>query len=171
MTISQGNTAPGRSEGTARRGTPAPPPPVRRITILFDADCPLCTALSGWIARQPTLIAVDLVPAGSPRARNRYPDLDHEATLRELTVVGGSGEVWSGAAAWVTVLWALRAYRGLSFRLGTPIGMPMARAAVLGAARIRSATHRGPLPPDPDANPYREPWTVVECDGDCELAH
>ncbi|MGW1996318.1 thiol-disulfide oxidoreductase DCC family protein [Embleya sp. NPDC001921] len=167
------NTVPGRSEGTARHGAPAPEPPtpIRRLTVLYDAECPLCTALSDWIARQPTLLAVDLLPAGSPRARNRYPELDHAATVRELTVVGSAGEVWSGPAAWITVAWALRAYRGLSYRLATPMGMPMARAAVLAAARIRAVTRRQPLPPYPDEDPYLEPWTVVACGDRCELEH
>ncbi|MFE2870197.1 thiol-disulfide oxidoreductase DCC family protein [Embleya sp. NPDC059259] len=167
------NTVPGRSEGTARHGVsdPEPPAPIRRLTVLYDAGCPLCTALSDWIARQQTLVAVDLLPADSPRAHNRFPELDHPATVRELTVVGGGGEVWSGAAAWITVLWALRAYRGLSRRLATPVGMPMARAAVLAAARIRAVSRREPLPPYPYADPYREPWTVVACDDRCEIAH
>ncbi|MGC0419006.1 thiol-disulfide oxidoreductase DCC family protein [Embleya sp. AB8] len=171
MTATPQNSAPGRSEGTARRGAPAPPQPLRRITVLYDAECPLCRALSGWLAQQPALIAVDLLPADSPRAHNRFPELDHAATVREITVVGGSGEVWTGAAAWVTVLWALRGYRRLSRRLGTPVGMPMARAAVLAAARIRAVTRADPLPPETDHDPYREAWTIVACTERCELDH
>ncbi|MFF7243460.1 DCC1-like thiol-disulfide oxidoreductase family protein [Embleya sp. NPDC008237] len=173
MTAEPENTVPGRSEGTARHGSPdlEPPAPIHRLTVLYDADCPLCTALCDWLARQQTLVAVDLLPADSPRAHNRFPELDHAATLRELTVVGGGGEVWSGAAAWVTVAWALRAYRGLSHRLATPMGMPVARAAVLAAARIRAVTRSEPLPPYPYADPYREPWTVVACADRCEIEH
>ncbi|MYV97055.1 DCC1-like thiol-disulfide oxidoreductase family protein [Streptomyces sp. SID3343] len=166
-------TAPDRSEGTAGRGAPAPIvlgplPPVRRITVLYDGDCPLCRALSGWIASQPTLIKVDLVEADSPRARNRYPDLDHAATLGEITVVGGSGEVWTGAAAWITVLWALHSYRRTAFRLATPVGLPVARATVLTAARIRAITRTTPVGSAEDE--YYAHWTHVECDDRCTVA-
>jgi predicted DCC family thiol-disulfide oxidoreductase YuxK len=142
-----------------------PLPPVRRITVLYDPDCALCRAVSGWLGAQPTLIAVDLIPAGSPRARNRFPDLDHAATLGEITVVGDSGEVWTGAAAWITVLWALRAYRRTAFRLATPAGLPVARATVLAAARIRAITRKTPVGSAEDESHAH--WTQVECDDRC----
>ncbi|MGW0664028.1 thiol-disulfide oxidoreductase DCC family protein [Streptodolium elevatio] len=122
---------------------PAPTvPPIRRITVLYDARCPLCIAVSTWLARRPKLVAVDLVAAGSARARNRYPDLDHERTLHEVTVIGDAGQVYSGANAWVVCLWALRGYRTLATRLSTPTGLPLAKAAVVAAAKISAATRR-----------------------------
>jgi predicted DCC family thiol-disulfide oxidoreductase YuxK len=165
-------TAPDRSEGTARRGALAPAargplPPVRRITVLYDGDCALCRAVTRWLAHQPKLIGVDLLQAGSPRARNRYPDLDHAATLGEITVVGGSGEVWTGAAAWITVLWALRSYRRTAFRLATPAGLPVARATVLTAARIRAITRRTPVGSAEDE--HHAYWTNVRCDERCHV--
>jgi len=144
---------------------PVRPPAVRRITVLYDPDCPLCRAVSGWLAAQPTLLAVDLIPANSPRAQNRYPYLDHASTLREITVVGGSGEVWTGTAAWLTVLWALRSYRALSFRLATPAGMPLARGAVLAAAGIRAVTGRKSV----DGDSRESGWAATACDDGCEL--
>lgn len=128
--------------GAAPYALPAAPtvPPIRRITVLYDSRCPLCTAVSQWLARRPKLVAIDLVAAGSARARNRYPDLDHERTLREITVVGDAGQVYSGAHAWVVCLWALRDYRALADRLSTPAGLAVAKAAVVTAARIRTVS-------------------------------
>ncbi|NUU20748.1 MAG: DUF393 domain-containing protein [Streptomycetaceae bacterium] len=122
----------------------APPivPPVKRITVLYDARCPLCTSVGAWLTRRPKLVAVDLIAAGSARARNRYPDLDHRRTLREITVIGDAGQVYSGANAWVVCLWALRGYRPLAERLSTPAGLPLAKAAVVSAARVSAATRR-----------------------------
>ncbi|WP_436771412.1 thiol-disulfide oxidoreductase DCC family protein [Yinghuangia sp. YIM S09857] len=130
--------------GAAPYALPAAPtvPPIRRITVLYDSRCPLCTAVSQWLARRPKLVAIDLVAAGSARARNRYPDLDHERTLREITVVGDAGQVYSGAHAWVVCLWALRGYRPLATRLSTPTALPLAKAAVVAAAKISAATRR-----------------------------
>ncbi|MDI2128442.1 thiol-disulfide oxidoreductase DCC family protein [Yinghuangia seranimata] len=117
-------------------------PSLRRITVLYDAACPLCVAVSGWLARQPKLIPIDLISAGSARARNRYPELDHARTLREVTVIGDAGQVYTGAYAWIMCLWALYAYRPMSYRLATPAGLPVAKAAVVAAAKISSATRR-----------------------------
>lgn len=58
----------------APQGAAAPAPvhrdarvPVRRLTVLYDADCRLCTFVRGWLVRQRQLVPLDLVPACSPR--------------------------------------------------------------------------------------------------------
>ncbi|MET9097822.1 thiol-disulfide oxidoreductase DCC family protein [Streptomyces antibioticus] len=113
--------------------------PVRRLTVLYDAGCELCVFVRDWLNRQPQLVPLDLVPAGSDRARARFPGLDHRATLEEITVVGDAGQVYRGAAAWIVTLWALRAHRPLAHRLSTPAGARLAKGAVLTAAKWRGA--------------------------------
>ncbi|MFB7099951.1 thiol-disulfide oxidoreductase DCC family protein [Streptomyces hydrogenans] len=122
----------------ARPGTP-----VGRLTVLYDADCPLCVHLRHWLLRQRQLVPLDLVPAGSLRARELFPDLDHAATLREITAVGDRGQVYTASAAWIVCLWALADHRPRAHWLATPAGQPFARAAVLAAARWREAL-KGP---------------------------
>jgi len=131
--------------------------PVRSLTVLHDPNCPLCRAVTAWLERQRTLVPLDFVAAGSAEARRRYPTLEHAVTLKEITVIGDGGQVYAGAEAWITVLWALAGYRALSYRMATPLGMPLARAAVLAAARIRAVTAAAPgaLP--------------GECDETCEI--
>ncbi|MGW9675352.1 thiol-disulfide oxidoreductase DCC family protein [Streptomyces koyangensis] len=122
---------------------PATHRPVRRLTVLYDAGCPLCTQLSRWLERRRQLVPLDLVPAGSERARELLPGLDHAATLDEITVVGDGGQVFRGTAAWITVLWALDGYRALAHRLATTTsGALLARGAVLAAARLRETTRQ-----------------------------
>jgi len=113
--------------------------PVRRLTVLYDADCELCTFVREWLARQSQLVPLVLVAAGSERARVLFPTLDHSATLSDITVVGDSGQVYRGAGAWVVVLWALREHRALAHRLSTPAGARVAKAAALAAAKWRGA--------------------------------
>lgn len=110
------------------------------LTVLYDAGCPLCRTFSGWLGRQPLLVPLDLVPAGSAEARRRFPALDHARTLEEVSVVSDAGEVWEGAHAWVMCLWATAAHRGLAEGLARPSRLPMARAAAHLAAGIRHAT-------------------------------
>ncbi|MFI9600474.1 thiol-disulfide oxidoreductase DCC family protein [Streptomyces sp. NPDC004069] len=129
-------TAAGRDRDAARV-------PVRGLTVLYDAECALCASVRDWLVRQPQLVPLELVPAGSEQAGRRFPGLDHGATLEEVTVVGDSGQVYRGAAAWIVVLWALREHRPLSHRLSTPAGARLARGAVLAAARWRAGRRDG----------------------------
>ncbi|MEU3461481.1 DCC1-like thiol-disulfide oxidoreductase family protein [Streptomyces sp. NPDC006733] len=119
------------------------------MTVLYDADCRLCSFVRGWLARQRQLVPLDLVPACSPEARGRYPDLDHASTLSRITVIGDQGQLYTGDAAWIVVLWALAEYRPTAHRFSTPVGAPLARAAVLAAAKYRAATspYEGWVPP------------------------
>ena len=125
------------------RGTTADRTPVRRLTVLYDAQCSLCAHLRDWLVRQAQLVPLELVPAGSEEARRRFPGLDHGATLEEITVVGDAGQVYRGTAAWIVTLWALREQRPLAHRLSTPSGARLARGAVLAAAKWRGAQWQG----------------------------
>ncbi|MDR3082153.1 MAG: DUF393 domain-containing protein [Streptomyces sp.] len=117
--------------------------PVRGLTVLYDADCALCAFVRDWLVRQPQLVPLELVPAGSREARRRFPGLDHRATREEITVVGDAGQIYRGAAAWVVTLWALREHRALAHRLSTPAGARLAKGAVLAAAKWRGAQKGG----------------------------
>ncbi|GAA3952998.1 DCC1-like thiol-disulfide oxidoreductase family protein [Streptomyces marokkonensis] len=117
--------------------------PVRGLTVLYDAECPLCAHVRDWLLRQRRLVPLELVPAGSDEARRRFPGLDHATTLDEVTAVGDAGQVYRGAAAWVVVLWALREHRPLAHRLSTPTGAALARGAVLAAAKWRGGQFGG----------------------------
>ncbi|MDG9700758.1 thiol-disulfide oxidoreductase DCC family protein [Streptomyces sp. DH37] len=128
--------------GTTAADRDATRVPVHRLTVLYDAGCPLCRHVRDWLARQRQLVPLDLVPAGSDEARRRLPELDHGRTLEEITVVGDGGQVYRGPAAWIVCLWALADHRPTAHRLSTPVGAPLARAAVLAAARYRRATRR-----------------------------
>ncbi|MEE1756162.1 DCC1-like thiol-disulfide oxidoreductase family protein [Streptomyces sp. SP18CS02] len=116
---------------------------MRRLTVLYDAGCPICVHLRNWLTRQRQLVPLDAVPAASPEARRRFPGLDHDGTLREITVIGDAGQVYRSTAAWIVCLWALAEYRPTAHRLATPAGMPFARATVLAAAKWREAISGG----------------------------
>jgi predicted DCC family thiol-disulfide oxidoreductase YuxK len=107
------------------------------LTVLYDAGCGLCRAARRWLATREQLVPLRFLPAGSAQARDRFPDLDHRASLREITVVADTGQVWSGDSAWLACLWALTSYRGLAHRLATPALRPLASRVVSTAARIR----------------------------------
>ncbi|MFG2295055.1 thiol-disulfide oxidoreductase DCC family protein [Streptomyces sp. NPDC048603] len=117
--------------------------PVHRLTVLYDAQCPLCVHIRHWLLGQRQLVPIRLVPAGSAEARRRYPDLDHASTLREITVIGDSGQIWTGTDAFIVCLWALTEHRPKANWLATPAGRPFARATMAAAAAWRGATRDG----------------------------
>lgn len=111
-----------------------------RLTVLYDARCPLCRGFREWLARQPLLVPLDLVPAGSAMALERFPTLDHARTLEEVTVVADDGAIWVKEQAWVMCLWATRTHRKLAELLARPAWLPLARGAAYTAAGIRTLT-------------------------------
>ena len=128
---------------TLPTGAPGAGRPVRGITVLYDARCRVCCWVRDWLLRQPTYVAVQLVPAASPDARRHFPWLDHSRTLSEVTVVGDGGEVWTGDGAWIACLWATRAHRAAAVRLASSPGRPLARAAVVAACGFRAVAGSG----------------------------
>ncbi|MQY15934.1 hypothetical protein SRB5_61260 [Streptomyces sp. RB5] len=138
-------------------------PPLRRLTVLYDAGCSLCVFLRNWLTRQRQLVPLDLVPCGSAEARRRFPGLDHPATREEITVVGDAGQVYRGARAWIVVLWALHAHRATAHRLSSGAGMGLARAAVLAAAKYRGA--RSASSWGGGAYPARDGWRYHPAQG------
>ena len=108
---------------------------MRRLTVLYDQDCGICQRARAWLELQPKYVPLEFVPA--VEAAGRFPSLETESLLGELTVVSDRGAVWRGAKAWVTVLWALREYRGWSLRLARPRNLRYARGVVSSVSQNR----------------------------------
>jgi len=129
------------------------PPAVRALTVLHDPACTLCRHLTAWLRGSAQLVRLDFVAVASAEARARFPGLDHDASLGEITVVADTGEVWRGAHAFVVCLWALAEHRPLAQRLATPAGLPLARAAAFAASKYRQATGAGRAVPGAEGAP------------------
>ncbi|MFB6809264.1 thiol-disulfide oxidoreductase DCC family protein [Streptomyces sp. NPDC056387] len=136
-------------------------PATRYLTVLYDADCPLCVHIRHWLLGRRQLVPLRLLPAGSRVARERYPQLDHAATLREITVIGDTGQVWRGTDAFIVCLWALEEHRPKANWLATPAGRPFARAAMYTASAWRQAV-RSEGGPQGQADPE-----APACDDHC----
>lgn len=107
------------------------------FTVLYDEGCPVCRAAHRWLDNRAQLIPLAFVPAGSDEARRLFPGLDHAATLRDLTVVADTGEVYTHDGAWLACLWALDGYRGLADRFASPGLLPAARRFIAVASAVR----------------------------------
>lgn len=102
-------------------GTSANP---QSITVLYDSECALCRRCRAWLETQRTWVPVHFLAASAEEARQRRPDLPWLGD--NLVVVGDSGEVWVGPAAFLICLWATVDYRGWASRLSGPSFAPMA---------------------------------------------
>lgn len=100
---------------------------MRNIFILYDSSCELCRRCRTWIQFQRQIVHVTFLAAGSAEARKLFPNLDHERTLSELTVVTDSGAVYQGTKAYVMCLWVLRDFRKWSKTLASPEMLPLAK--------------------------------------------
>lgn len=100
------------------------------LTVLYDPTCGLCRRAHEWLAQQRKLVELVFVPCKSAEARQRFPQLDHELTAKDLTVIGDQGAVYIGPKAWLMVLWALAQYREWAYRLSTPELLPTTRKVV-----------------------------------------
>ncbi|MEV6298500.1 DCC1-like thiol-disulfide oxidoreductase family protein [Actinoplanes sp. NPDC051861] len=110
------------------------------FTVLYDAGCPICRTARRWLESRLQLVPLSFVAAGSAEARSLFPGLDHDATLRDLTVISDTGEVYAGDGAWLACLWALADHRGTAERLSTPALLPLARRVIATAAAVRRST-------------------------------
>ena len=101
------------------------------LTVLYDIECGLCRRAHEWLAEQSKIVELNFVPCASEEARKRYPQLNHDLTKKDLTVIGDdNGAVYFGPKAWLMVLWALAGYRDWSYRLATPELLPTTKRVV-----------------------------------------
>ena len=91
----------------------------RFLVLLFDESCPLCRTLRKFLSTRRPIVPIHLVPVGSPRAAELFPDLDLRRAREILTVVDDVGHLYEGDAAWIVCAWALPALRGLAEHVST----------------------------------------------------
>jgi predicted DCC family thiol-disulfide oxidoreductase YuxK len=107
------------------------------LTLLYDPGCGLCRRVHGWLAEQPKLVELKLIPIKTDAARRRFPKLNHELTAEDLTVVTDQGAVYFGPKAWLMVLWSLCRYRDWSYRLASPELLPTTKRVVSLVSQYR----------------------------------
>ena len=64
------------------------------LTVLYDIECGLCRRAHEWLADQLKLVELNFVPCASDEARKRYPQLNHDLTKQDLTVITEDGWVY-----------------------------------------------------------------------------
>ena len=107
--------------------------------VLYDGHCGICRRARYWLARQRQLIPLRFLQLQSPRLEDMFPGISAFRPEQELVLVSDRGEVYQGATAWVTLLYAVDDLRGWAFALADPQRLPVARRLVhaLSSNRLR----------------------------------
>jgi predicted DCC family thiol-disulfide oxidoreductase YuxK len=100
---------------------------IKRLYVLYDAQCGLCQRCRQWLARQPAFVELRFIPLQSPEVTCRFPGIERLNLREQLVVVSDEGAVYQGSHAWIMCLYALREYREWSQRLAHPALLPLAR--------------------------------------------
>ena len=107
------------------------------LTVLYDPECGLCRRSHDWLAEQSKLVDLVFMPCASDEARKRFPQLNHDLTKNDRTVISNDGAVYFGPKAWLMVLWALTRYREWSYRLASPELLPTTKRVVSAISQNR----------------------------------
>lgn len=110
---------------------------MRELTVLYDEKCALCRRARAWLERQSQYVPLSFVPAGSDLAELKFPQIDHEASRIELTVIADSGEIYVGAKSWIMCLWALREYRSKALTMRAPAAWWAAKKFITSVSKNR----------------------------------
>src|SRR5262249_51191150 len=102
---------------------------MRRLYVLYDSGCGLCTWARRWLSQQQAFLELVFIPAGSEWAARGFPEVARPGQVDELVVVADDGGVYRDARAWIICLYALVEYREWSIRLAQPLLLPLARQA------------------------------------------
>ncbi|MCK6472851.1 MAG: DUF393 domain-containing protein [Planctomycetes bacterium] len=112
---------------------------MKRLTILYDAQCAVCRFCRAWMEEQPAYLELVFYPRQALGAVERFAELQGRIAPDELVAVDDEGGVYRGDAAYLMCLYALEEYRAWSLRLAEPALRPLAARffRVLAANRYR----------------------------------
>ena len=100
---------------------------MKRLYVLFDAQCELCVRCRNWLKNQPAFVPLSFIALQSAEAQQRFPGIDALKPNEQLLVISDEGAVYRGAHAWIMCLWALRKYREHALRLASPVLLSFAQ--------------------------------------------
>jgi predicted DCC family thiol-disulfide oxidoreductase YuxK len=109
----------------------------RRLTVVYDGDCKVCTRLSRLLAAWDTRRQFEIVPSQAPGVKARFPWIPPRAYAESLQVIDQSGRTWQGAAALERIIDALPRGRLLSWVFSIPFVRPLAERLYRWFARNR----------------------------------
>jgi predicted DCC family thiol-disulfide oxidoreductase YuxK len=100
---------------------------MKRLYVLYDAQCELCRRCRNWLMKQAAFVPLVFIPFQSDDAQRRFPGIDGLKPGEQLLVISDAGAIYRGACAWIMCLWALQEYREHALRMASPVLLPFAK--------------------------------------------
>ncbi|MEO7934311.1 MAG: DUF393 domain-containing protein [Chthoniobacterales bacterium] len=135
---------------------------MKKLFVLYDAECALCRRCREFLSRQPSYIPLEFVPLQTLDLEQRFPGITALHPDREIIVISDEGQVYQGGHAWIMCLYALREYREWSQRLASPALLPFAKKIVSSISQNRHFLSRWLFKPDAELT-NRLAHAPVEC--------
>jgi predicted DCC family thiol-disulfide oxidoreductase YuxK len=103
---------------------------MQSLFVFYDGECGLCAKARATLARMAQRVPLVFVAYQDPQVLAVFPALTRLDPDRQVIAMSDSGDIYQGDSAWITILWALRDYRGWAIRLARPGWRRHAKAAV-----------------------------------------
>lgn len=102
---------------------------LNRLTVLYDGECGLCGQLKCRLQDEPVWIELEFLALQDPSVIERFPGIDAYHPTQHLVIVGNNGRVYCAENAWIMILYATKAFRGLALQLSEPGMKTLAKEA------------------------------------------
>ena len=89
-------------------------------TLVYDGECPLCTAAAGWAMRKARQGSLELLPCRAPERAARFPHIAEETCLTAIQLISPEGRAHSGHEALPHLLAFMRGWRWVAPVLRVP---------------------------------------------------
>ncbi|MEM6601551.1 MAG: DCC1-like thiol-disulfide oxidoreductase family protein [Verrucomicrobiota bacterium] len=104
-------------------------PEIKHLTVLYDGECGLCGRLKERLQDEPVWIELEFLALQNPAVPQRFPGIEAYEPTRHLVIVDDHQGVYCAENAWIMILYATKAFRGLSFELSAPGMKTLAKEA------------------------------------------
>jgi len=92
---------------------------IGKATLIYDGNCPLCTAAARWI-RQNAGDGIETLPCQDEARAARFPNVSEAACMNAMQLVMPDGAVYSGERALPHLLRRLHGWRRLAWVFSVP---------------------------------------------------
>ena len=94
--------------------------PASTFTVIYDAQCGVCTSSVAWLQRQHAEPAMRFLPSDSEEATRLVP----HRPPNQMAIVSPRGEVLLGAEGWIGCMQTIPRYRAMARVAGWPVVKP-----------------------------------------------
>ncbi|MBN2312031.1 MAG: DUF393 domain-containing protein [Candidatus Hydrogenedentes bacterium] len=124
-----------------------------QTTLIYDAQCPLCSAATAWLMERTPAGAIELLPCQSPERAARFPAIAEATCLEAVQVISPDGVVYAGERALPHLLRLMNGWRWFAWVFAVPGVSLLAPFAYRWVAAHRHAlsvlvARKHPLPED-----------------------